>query len=57
MIGPFPLGKFWRSKWGVLLFLALTVATIFILRKSNSAVPQYDEGPIFGTVYHIKYKI
>ena len=56
MIGPFPLGKFWRSKWGVLLFLALTVATIFILRKSNSAVPQYDEGPIFGTVYHIKYK-
>ena len=56
MVGPFPFGDFWRSKWGIILFFLLAVGTVLILRKANAAVPQADEGPIFGTTYHIKYK-
>lgn len=50
--GPFPLGRFWCSKWGLLLLVLLVCGTIYAVRPKW----QETQGLIFGTEYHIKYK-
>lgn len=53
--GLFPIGNFWQGKWGLLLFAALVIGTIFILRRSSNKTWHEAGGKIFGTQYAIKY--
>lgn len=53
--GLFPIGNFWKSKWGLLLLLALVVGTFFILRKASNETWHESGGKIFGTRYSVKY--
>jgi len=53
--GPFPLGRFWRSPWGLLFLVLLVVGTSYALMRRASYVYRTSEGPIFGTFYHVKY--
>ncbi len=50
--GLFPIGRFWRGKWGLLLLVLLVVGTVYAVRPTW----QENDGTIFGTAYHIKYK-
>lgn len=52
----FPFGKFWRGKIGLLFFCLLSIGTVLILRHSSNIQMQQNEGRIFGTSYHFKYK-
>ncbi|MBO4907143.1 MAG: FAD:protein FMN transferase [Bacteroidaceae bacterium] len=47
----------WRS-WHIIVILALTVATILIIRQHNPASAPYQkvEGAVFGTFYHVTYQ-
>lgn len=50
--GLFPIGRFWCSKWGLLLLVLLVCGTIYAVRPKW----QETQGMIFGTEYHIKYR-
>ena len=52
----FPIGKFWRGKIGFIFFCLLAVGTVWILRSHTQTKMQKNEGQIFGTSYHFKYK-
>lgn len=43
-----------KSRWPLLLIIPFLAATILILKKQKPY--QYDEGMVFGTVYHFTYQ-
>lgn len=43
-----------KSRWKLLLIIPLLAATILILKKQSPY--QYDEGLVFGTIYHFTYQ-
>lgn len=50
--GLFPFGRFWCGKWGLLLLIVLICGTVYAVRPKW----QENQGAVFGTMYHIKYK-